>query len=58
VFKIYNKTNDIVKSVITCENLIVYGNRYRTTYKEIDDALTMAEEPSHINRTASNQQRG
>lgn len=44
VFKIYNKTNDIVKSVITCENLIIYGNRYRTTYKEIDDALNEAEE--------------
>ena len=44
VFKIFNKTNDIVKSVITCEKLIVYGNRYRTTYKEIDDALNEAEE--------------
>ena len=44
VFKIYNKTNDIVKSVIACENLIVYGNRYRTTYKEIDAALHEAEE--------------
>ena len=39
VFKIYNKTNDIVKSVILCEELIVYGNRYRTTYPEIDKAL-------------------
>ncbi len=44
VFKIYNKTNDIVKSVLTCENLIVYGNRYRSTYKEIDEALTTAED--------------
>ena len=44
VFKIYNKTNDIVKSVLTCEDLIVYGNRYRTTYKEIDDALNTAED--------------
>ena len=44
VFKIYNKTNDIVKSVITCEDLIVYGNRYRTTSKEIDDALNLGEE--------------
>ena len=44
VFKIFNKTNDIVKSVITCEKLIVYGNRYRTTYKEIDDVLNEAEE--------------
>mgnify|MGYP003296498927 CR=1 FL=1 len=41
VFKIYNKTNDIVKSVVTCENLIVYGNRYygfhRTFFKEFSD---------------------
>ena len=44
VFKIYNKTNDIVKSVITCEKLITYGNRYRTVNKEIDDALNEAEE--------------
>jgi len=44
VFKIYNKTNDIVKSVIMCEQLIVYGNRYRTTYEEIDEALNIAED--------------
>lgn len=44
VFKIYNKTNDIVKSVLMCENLIVYGNRYRSTDKEIDEALTIAED--------------
>lgn len=44
VFKIYNKTNDIVKSVITCEDLIVYGNRYRTTYPEIDEELITAED--------------
>jgi septation ring formation regulator len=42
VFKIYNKTNDIVKSVILCEKLIVYGNRYRTTYDNVDVALTEA----------------
>ena len=39
VFKIYNKTNDIVKSVILCEQLITYGNRYRSTYQTIDAAL-------------------
>ena len=44
VFKIYNKTNDIVKSVNLCEKLIVYGNRYRTTYQEIDEALTESTE--------------
>lgn len=43
VFKIYNKTNDIVKSVIICENLIVYGNRYRENYPEVDEALNEAE---------------
>lgn len=44
VFKIYNKTNDIVKSVIACEELIVYANRYRSTYENIDNALNEAEE--------------
>ena len=44
VFKIYNKTNDIVKSVVACEKLITYGNRYRSTYKEIDEALCEAED--------------
>lgn len=44
VFKIYNKTNDIVKSVVVCEKLIVYGNRYRSTYEDIDKALIEAEE--------------
>lgn len=44
VFKIYNKTNDIVKSVILCEKLITYGNRYRSTYPEIDKALIEADE--------------
>ena len=43
VFKIYNKTNDLVKSVIYSERLIVYGNRYRSTYTEIDKMLTEAE---------------
>ena len=44
VFKIYNKTNDIVKNVSLCEKLIVYGNRYRTTYENIDISLTEATE--------------
>ncbi|MBQ2872373.1 MAG: septation ring formation regulator EzrA [Bacilli bacterium] len=44
VFKIYNKTNDIVKSVILCEKLIVYGNRYRTNSLELDKSLEEATE--------------
>ncbi len=43
VFKIYNKTNDMIKLVNFAENIIVYGNRYRSTYEEIDIALTKAE---------------
>lgn len=42
VFKIYNKTNDMVKSVMLCEKLIVYGNRYRSSYPEIDKNLEKA----------------
>jgi len=44
VFKIYNKTNDIVKSVILCEELIKYGNRYRSTHQKIDEALNESTE--------------
>ena len=44
VFKIYNKTNDIVKSVILCEELIMYGNRYRSTYPKIDEQLAESTE--------------
>ena len=44
VFKIYNKTNDMIKTVSLSEKMIVYGNRYRSSYEEIDIALTKAEE--------------
>ena len=44
VFKIYNKTNDLIKSVIFSERLIVYGNRYRSEYSEVDKMLDEATE--------------
>ena len=44
VFKIYNKTNDMIKIVTLSEELIIYGNRYRSSYEEIDIALNKAEE--------------
>ena len=44
VFKIYNKTNDIVQSVVLCEKLIVYGNRYRTNSLDLDKSLDEATE--------------
>ena len=42
VFKIYNKTNDMVKLVKNCEGAIVYGNRYRSVYKSVDETLSIA----------------
>ena len=39
---IYNKTNDMVKTVMLCERLIVYGNRYRSSYQEVDVNLDEA----------------
>lgn len=42
VFKIYNKTNDLVKNVIICEKLIVYGNRYRSVNNEINEKLNIS----------------
>ena len=44
VFKIYNKTNDMIKIASMSERIIVYGNRYRSSYEEIDIALNKAEE--------------
>jgi len=44
VFKIYNKTNDMIKAVNLSEEMIVYGNKYRSSYEEIDIALAKAEE--------------
>ena len=43
VFKIYNKTNDMLKEALMAEKVIVDGNRYRSSYKEIDKSLGDAE---------------
>ena len=42
VFKIYNKTNDMVKSVMLSEKLIIYGNRYRSDYVSVNESLEKA----------------
>ena len=44
VFKIYNKTNDMVKLVNLNEKLIVYANRYCAISKDIDDGVMEASE--------------
>ena len=42
VFKIYNKTNDMIKASQLSEKMIIYGNRYRSTYQEVDQGLEQA----------------
>lgn len=43
VLKLYNTTNDMVKTAQLAEMAIVYGNRYRSELKEIDKGLENAE---------------
>ena len=43
IFKIYNNSNEIIKSAMLAENAIVYGNRYRTQKTYIDEGLNKAE---------------
>lgn len=42
VFKIYNKTNDMIKASNLSEKMIIYGNRYRSAYPEVDQGLERA----------------
>jgi len=42
VFKIYNKTNDMIKSVALSEKAIVYANRYKSSYVEVNKAIDKA----------------
>ena len=43
VLKLYNTTNDMIKTAQLAEMAIVYGNRYRSLMKEIDKGLENAE---------------
>ena len=43
VLKLYNTTNGMIKTAQLAEMAIVYGNRYRVKYNEIDVGLTDAE---------------
>lgn len=43
VLKLYNTTNEMIKTAQLAEMAIVYGNRYRFKYTEVDDGLTDAE---------------
>lgn len=43
VLKLYNTTNEMVKTAQMAEMAIVYGNRYRDFYTEVDAGLMQAE---------------
>ncbi|HHT38586.1 MAG TPA: hypothetical protein GXZ95_04145 [Mollicutes bacterium] len=43
VLKLYNFTNEMVKTSMLAEMAIVYGNRYRSTKTKIEDGLSRAE---------------
>lgn len=43
VYKLYNNVNNVVGMAVMVENTIVFGNKYRSTYSDIDSELTRAE---------------
>ncbi|MCR5372269.1 MAG: septation ring formation regulator EzrA [Solobacterium sp.] len=43
IYKLFNNVNNVVGAVIMVENTIVFGNRYRSTYSDIDSELTRSE---------------
>lgn len=44
VLKLYNTTNEMIKTAQLAEMAIVYGNRYRSYYEDVNAGLTDAEE--------------
>ena len=44
VLKLYTKTRDMLKNAMFAEKSIVYGNRYRSTYEDVDKSLTLSEQ--------------
>lgn len=43
IYTLYNSVNNLVGMAIMVENVIVFGNRYRSTHPEVDSELTHAE---------------
>jgi len=44
VLKLYTKTRDMLKNAMFAEKSIVYGNRYRSTYEDVNRSLSMSEQ--------------
>lgn len=43
IYKLYNNANNLVGVAVMVENAIVFGNRFRSTYPQLDSDLTRAE---------------
>lgn len=43
VYTLYNSVNNLVGMAIMVENAIIFGNKYRSEYMEVDSELTRAE---------------
>lgn len=43
IYKLYNNVNNVVGMALMVENTIVFGNKYRSTYPEVDRELSRAE---------------
>lgn len=47
IYKLYNNVNNVVGMAGMVENTIVFGNKYRSSYPEVDSELTRAELAYH-----------
>jgi len=43
VFKLFNTSNELIKTAILAENAIIYGNRYRVKKQYVDEGLNKSE---------------
>jgi len=43
IYLLYNNVNNLVGMALMVENTIVFGNKYRSTYPEVDSELIRAE---------------
>ena len=43
IYTLYNNVNNLVGMAVMVENAIVFANRYRSTYSDVDSELTRAE---------------
>lgn len=43
IYKLYNNVNNVVGMALMVENAIVFGNKYRSTYPDVDRELSRAE---------------